>query len=191
MRIVAPPFGDGSGANELVWKETIAQTKKLSRNWAQESSRKLQMDVNHLTLTVISLAGFGKSIEWASTTDGDQYVPPGYQMSFLKAINDTTTYMVSILLFPGWVLNLTPFRKIHVAHSQLDKYMRAMIRTEKKALENDRDYQSSKAKGNLLTAIMRASATEAQVGSKEYSNRKHGFTEDEVMGNLFIYLLAG
>jgi hypothetical protein len=45
----------------------------------------------------------------------------------------------------------------------------------------------------LLTAVLRASASEAAESNKETDSKdkKQAFTEDEVMGNLFVYLLGG
>ncbi|OCL05914.1 cytochrome P450 [Glonium stellatum] len=192
VRITAPPFGDMSGANELVWMETLYQTRLLSEAWSQETPRELQMDVNSLTLAVISLAGFGRRVNWTSNSEQEKDIPRGYKMSFLKAINDTTANMVPILMLPGWLLNLTPLREAHVAHAQLDKYLREMIRVEKRKIGDNADYQSTTARGNLLTAVLRAATSEAQPGNKKADlGRKEAFTEDEVMGNLFIYLLAG
>ena len=180
-----------SGVNELVWQETLHQTRRLCDRWSKQYSHQLDMDVNSLTLGVISLAGFGKKVNWLNGVDQEQ-VPPGYKLSFLKAISDTTSYMVAILLCPGWLLNLSPLRKAHIAHAQLDKYLRQMIREEKSGLENDASYQNSNARSNLLSAVIRASRTEARIDSqKTGSTRKDMLTEDEVMGNLFIYLLAG
>lgn len=195
VRITAPAFGDMSGANELVWNETLYQTRRLSQAWLQqEPPRQLQMDVNFITLSVISLAGFGKRLHWTSNDGIDKDIPKGYKLGFLKALHDTTLYMVAILVIPGWLLNLTPLRKAHVAHMQLDKYLREMIRVEKKSIEDSADHQSSDTRGNLLTAVMRASYSEEKTNIPTMSgaqNRKQAFTEDEVMGNLFIYLLAG
>lgn len=68
VRNTAPSFGDMSGANELVWNETIYQTRQLSQAWSQhETPQPLQMDVNSLTLSVISLAGFGKRLRQRNT----------------------------------------------------------------------------------------------------------------------------
>ncbi|KAI9878966.1 MAG: hypothetical protein M1830_010020 [Pleopsidium flavum] len=193
VRITAPPFGDMSGANDLVWNETMSQTRLLMNSWSQHTSRELQLDVNGLTLAVISLAGFGKRLDWTSNSgDTNKSIPPGYKLSFLKAISDTTGHMIAILLLPNWLLRLTPLRKAALAHTQLDKYMREMIRAEKIKIRENKDHQSASARGNLLTSVMNASASEAAASIKAGGHiRKEAFTEDEVMGNLFIYLLAG
>jgi len=70
--------------------------------------------------------------------------------------------------------------------------MRNMIRTEKDSIRSNEEYQSVSARGNLLTSVMRASALDAATSAKVGGHkRKEAFSEDEVMGNLFIYLLAG
>lgn len=81
---------------------------------------------------------------------------------------------------------MTSMKEIAVAHGELEKYMREMIRTETANLSKDSEYQSADAKGNLLTSVLRASAFEAKA-----AGRKQAFSEDEVLGNLFLYLLAG
>lgn len=148
------------------------------------------MDVNSLSLAVISLAGFGKHLDWAGRSDGDVNIPKGYKMSFLKAINDTTAFTVAILPLPAWFLNLTPMKKAATANQQLDKYMREMIRAEKFEISKNADYQNKNARGNLLTAVLKASASES-ARKGESGCLKQEFTEKEVMGNLFIYFLAG
>lgn len=168
----------------------MKQTRLLLASWAQSSSRELQLDVNALTLAVISLAGFGKPVQWSSKSEDDSKdVPRGYKLSFLRAINDTTANMIAILLLPAWLMNLTPLAKAALAHSQLDKYMRDLIRSEEMNIIKDKNHESAAARGNLLTSLLRASANEAN--SMPANSRKVAFTEDEVMGNLFIYLLAG
>jgi hypothetical protein len=192
VRITAPPFNDLSGVNDLVWQETISQTKSLMKSWSEQLSQTLQLDVAGVTLAVISLAGFGKRLEWTSnSTDPkqDPPPPPGYKLSFLRAMTGTTTNLVAILLLPAWLLNLTPLREAALAYSQLEKYMRDMIQSEKRNLAEKNDHQSEIARGNLLTSLLRVSASEGNDESTEL--KKKAFTEDEVIGNLFIFLIAG
>ena len=190
VRITAPPFNDGSGANDLVWKESMFQTRQLMDSWSEEgSNRDLSLDINKLTLGVISLTGFGERLDFAAeTSEPGKTVPPGHKLSLLSALHTVTTYMVKILLFPKWFMKMTPMAGIALAHTELEKYMRAMIQSETANLNKDAEYQSSEAKGNLLTSVLRASERE---GAASGQGRKHAFTEDEVLGNLFLYLLAG
>ena len=232
VRITAPPFGDMSGANDLVWSETMRQTRRLTSSWSSHVSRELQLDVNGLTLAVISRAGFGKPLDWTSNSldemrsksrkvttaatpttaatavdnDAQNDVPAGYKISFLRAIHDTTGNMAAILLLPRWLMRWTPLQDAALAHSQLEKYMREMIKSEKLSIRKNANHESKTSRGNLLTSVLRASASEAAEEKKKKEEaevgrmgeapaakkaRKEAFTDDEVMGNLFIYLLAG
>ncbi|CAG8952971.1 hypothetical protein HYFRA_00003161 [Hymenoscyphus fraxineus] len=192
VRITAPPLGDSSGVNELVWNETMCQTRTLLRQWEQESPEDLHEDINALTLAVISLAGFGKKLK--SVKEQSQDIPSGFKISFLRAISDTTSFMVAILVFPAWLLKITPLAKAHLAHAQLDKYLRAMLAEESVAIESGGNVKSKGPKGNLLQTVLKSAYDvlqedkQQEIGEK---GKKVGFTQDEVLGNLFIYLLAG
>lgn len=190
VRITAPPFNDHSGVNSLVWRETLYQTRHLSESWAKSAPDNIDVDINSLTLSIISLAGFGRRLEWRNSSDADEDIPAGYRISFLRAINDTVRYMVFILLFPRWLLSVSPWSNAAVAHAELDKYLREIIRGQKKKLSADIDYRDAVSRGNLLTAVVRASILDSRSSEEPTKNLK-GFTEDETMGNLFVYLLAG
>ncbi|KAE8143180.1 putative cytochrome P450 oxidoreductase [Aspergillus pseudotamarii] len=195
LRITAPPLSDGSGVNDLVWTETMRQTRNLLPKWEQESPGNLHEDVNALTLAVISLAGFGKKLD--SVTEQTQDIPSGYKISFLRAITDTTAFMVAILVFPAWLLRVSPLAKATLAHAELDKYLRAMIQEEREALDSGGSVASRGPSGNLMQTLLKSSYDVAQEkqqqqkGAPSEPSKKHAFTESEVLGNLFIYLLAG
>lgn len=159
-------------------------------SWSNEgSTRDLSLDINRLTLGVISYTGFGQRLEFSTEiTDSTSTNPPGFKLSLLHALHTVVTYMVKILIVPKWLMKITPMANIALAHTELEHYMRAMIKSETAKVEKDAEYQSSDAKGNLLTSLLRASAKEGAALGK---GRKHAFTEDEVLGNLFLYLLAG
>lgn len=183
VRITAPPFSDGSGANELVWRETTRQANRLADKWELERPDDIFRDINSLTLAVISLAGFGKK----QTQD----VPEGYEISFLHALSDVTTYMLQILVFPVWLLSISPYARAALAKRQLESYMQEMIRREKASIESGEDVKTG-PRGNLLKSVMQASHFNSRSASTDGDDSLgRGFSEEEVMGNLFVYLLAG
>lgn len=184
VRITAAPFSEVSGVNSLVWNETLAQTRLIMSSWSQGIDQEQELDCNELTLAVISRAGCGRESKWH---------PPGYLISFYDAFHDTTNYLIAILLAPGWLLRAMGLAKAALAHSQLDKYLRTMIRDEEKNIRRNVNHESKTARGNLLTSLLRVSASDAAVAEKAKTNedRKTAMTEDEIMGNLWIYLLAG
>ena len=115
-------------------------------------------------------------------------------MSFLKSIQETVDHMVAILLLPKWLMRLCHLREAALAHSQFEKYMREIIREEKQKLSENKNYESKAARCNLLTSVLRASAAEGASHGKaidDEEGKKRAFTEDEVMGNISLFLMAG
>jgi len=143
---------------------------------------------------VISFAGYGKRVDWTSSSTSAETIPSGYTMSFLKAIQETVDHMVAILLLPKWLMRLTHLREAALAHGQFDKYLRRIIREDKQEFSENKNYEAKAARGNLLTSVLRASAMEGAAGRKagdDEEGKKRAFTEDEVMGNVSIFLMAG
>ncbi|TGJ85045.1 hypothetical protein E0Z10_g3720 [Xylaria hypoxylon] len=187
LRITAPSFSESTGINELVWQETTRQTKLLMDNWTKGLTKKLEEDVGAMTLGVISLAGFGKRVE--SVHEQSKDVEAGFEISFLTGLQLIARHIFAVLVFPTWFLDWTPWAQASLAKRQLEKYLRAMIRNGSKPLAPD----DSIAKGSvtLLDSIVGTAREDAQNTQNQLKGKRHGFTENEVMGNLFIYLLAG
>lgn len=171
-----------------MWKEAASQARQLTEAWSKEGTkRSLSHDVNQLTLGVIAYTGFGKKLDFRTeVADSKNEISKGYTLSLHHALHLVTTYMVMILLIPKWIMNMTWMKEIVLAHKELEKCMREMIKTETANLSKDSEHQTTQAKGNLLTSVLHASAKEAAG-----TGRKQAFSEEEVLGNLFLYLLAG
>jgi cytochrome P450 len=183
-KVTLPPFGESN--NRLVWSETFRQTEFLMQAWTQRRSKELKADMYQLTLNIIAAAGFGKQLEW-----DDNDVPAGHELSFLEAMTGVVQYLVHILLLPKWLLRNSPWNAAARAHTEFEHYVRDLIAAEKEGIWKDANY-NGRAKGNLLTSVLRASAEEAASSRLlEKSSKKTYFTDDEVLGNAFIFLLAG
>lgn len=177
-----------------MWNETKLQTRRLTAAWHKGIVSSLQLDVNGLTLAVIAKAGFGHELEWKEELGvSANCIPPGYTISFLEAMTTTVFNMIPVLLLPRWLMYISPLRQAAIAHNEFERYVRQMIREEKRKIDESRGYESASARGNLLTSVLRASADEATKSGKPgvRNSKKQAFTETEVMGNLFLYLLAG
>ena len=123
----------------------------------------------------------------------EKVVPNGHKMSFLEAMTITMVHMIPVLLLPRWIMYISPLRNAATAHSEFEKYVREMIREEKRNISEQKSSESALARGNLLTSVLRASAGLAPSDDKPegLTSKKQAFTENEVMGNLFLLLLAG
>lgn len=184
LRITATPLGEEM--NSLVWSETIRQTKLLVASWTSGRSSGLKMDVYTLTLNVMSYAGFGQKAEWAI---GDNAVAVGHKLSLVSSVFGVVTYLPHILLMPKWLLARSPWRKAHQSYVELDMYMREYLAREKKALLNGTEV-GELAKGNFLTAVLRASMASGNEKTAMYNGRT-SLTDDEITGNTFMFMLAG
>ncbi|KAH8894582.1 putative cytochrome P450 oxidoreductase [Thozetella sp. PMI_491] len=202
IRITAPSFSDGSGVNELVWEETMYQSRRLSRLLAKNPDRDMRMDIRGLTLAVISRAAFAKPIyhDEGEEETGSDAIPEGYSMSFQQAMYLTTAHLLTILILPRWLissplLKYTPLRQTHIAYNNLGRYIRDIIAQERRQLYADKNHESSVAKGNVLTAILRASISDSQTAGKSDAAslgvRKEAFNDEEVLGNLYVFLVGG
>ena len=184
VRVTAPPFGEAN--NHLVWTETFRQLEFLTSSWSKGGSDNLKNDIYLLTLNIIVAAGFGQQLDW---TENNKKIPNGHNMSFLASVTGTVTYIVHILLMPKWLLSRSLWKKGYESHVEFEKYMRELIAAETEKVSQDVRYEGGQ-KGNLLTAVLKASAQEARNNGQEKS-RKTYFDDDEVLGNAFMFLLAG
>ena len=171
----------------------MTQTRQMLGGIRNQERTDVQSQINALTLSVISLAGFGRQTDPFSpnqTTKASLH--RGHRLSFSQALHETVRHMVFILLLPRWLLYCSPLRIAGLAHSELERYMRSMIRRNLQEDTENNEGMRGPAHGNLLNSILQHSAMEAAAAEKiESQKKKQAFTEEEVMGNLFVYLLAG
>ncbi|KAI0279053.1 cytochrome P450 [Russula aff. rugulosa BPL654] len=174
-KIAAPAFSEKN--NKLVWDETIHIMMDLFDNvWGDRS----EVVVDHcvdvtlpIALFVISVAGFGRRVTWTS----DTVVPPGHQMTFKDALHILSTNLVLKIVVPDWAINLTKqTRKVGLAFTELKKYMLEMV-------EARRDVDKVEERYDLFSGLL--DATQDETGGKA------ALSDDELMGNMFIFLLAG
>ncbi|KAI4198075.1 MAG: hypothetical protein LQ350_005516 [Teloschistes chrysophthalmus] len=190
-RITAPPFNEGN--NRLNWSETLRQTQSLSDAWSRHCLRDLHLDIHSLTLNIISCAGFGLRQEWVNETIGNhESIPDGHSMGFLQAITTVVKHIVPILLLPTKLMLYTPLRNGAMAYLEFERYMRAVIDTEKRKVDANADYENLDSRGNLLTAMLKVSASEARnTPGDTKPTKKTTFSDDEILGNAFMFFLAG
>lgn len=184
LRITATPLGEEM--NSLVWSETSRQTKLLVASWGSGRSSGLKMDVYTLTLNVMSYAGFGQKAKWAI---GDNAVPVGHKLSLVSSVYGVVAYLPHILLMPKWLLARSPWWKAYQSYVELNTYMQEYLAREKKALLDGTE-SGELAKGNFLTAVLRSSMASSNEKSATYNGRTC-LTDDEIMGNTFMFMLAG
>ncbi|KIK59167.1 hypothetical protein GYMLUDRAFT_44922 [Collybiopsis luxurians FD-317 M1] len=170
-KIAAPAFNDKN--NKLIWDETIRIMGDLFENvWGAQDSVVVDHAVNitlPIALFVLGAAAFGRRISWKD----DEGIPPNHEMTFKGAIHEVSTNAFVKLFVPEWAMGMTAFtRKVRLAFEELDRYMLEMI-------WNRRNAEKKEEKDDLLANLLDASSDDPS------------FTDRELTGNIFIFLVAG
>jgi len=173
--ITAPAFSERN--TRLVWDETIRIMFDLFDNvWGD----KPEIVVDHcvditlpIALFVIGVAGFGRRVTWTS----DLIVPPGHQMTFKDALHVSSANMFLKLVLPNWTMNLTErTRKLNLAINELRQYMVELVDSRRNAETKEERY-------DLFSGLLDAAQGDLDGGT--------AITEQELIANTFIFLLAG
>ncbi|KAI9197172.1 cytochrome P450 [Polychytrium aggregatum] len=181
-KIVSPHFSETN--NLLVHHETQRLVAEMCEEWettavrAPDSPDEFQVnvsqDMSRLTLFVFSAAGFGRKFSWSVRDQPDE----GHRYSFEQVIGLVLKNLALNFFLPKWIFKLPidPFRTIGRQFDEFEQYVRRMARQAQD--------QVSEKPDNLLEAIVGASVQDDEHNAVR-------LTEDEVVGDIFIFLLAG
>ncbi|OCH86802.1 cytochrome P450 [Obba rivulosa] len=176
-KISAPAFSERN--NKLVWDETINVMSDLFNNvWGEKE----QIEVDHIVdltvpiaLYIIGIAGFGRRMSWSD----EEGPAPGHKLTFKDALHTVSTDLFLKVVCPGWLLKLGPTERIrhfHTAYDELERYMHGMVRARKQSEKKEERY-------DLFSSLLDANEDE--------SDGKTKLSDEELVGNIFIFLIAG
>ncbi|KAG9083983.1 hypothetical protein FRC06_004287, partial [Ceratobasidium sp. 370] len=178
---------------KLVWSETAFVMEKLFKKWDAEQGQEVHIDkinatTEALTLMVISSAGFGQRMSWDK--DPKKILPPGYAVSFQQAATIVARNILSRLTTPtwaeGWSRNT---RTMATGYRDFGKYLQDMVESYRREGKLNQDITGTSTlqqapTDDLFKIIMAANEGETKEDGK-------GFTNEEVTGNAFVFLMAG
>lgn len=179
-RITTPPFNERNSGH--VWKESLRQATGMLKHWTATVKGGIEStsrDTLTLALHVLTSAGFGKSYEFES---GVTAIPKGHTMSYRDALHTVLSNIFStiILVSTGIPAAVLPRSMIEVitAINEFRGYMVEMVEEERASIQQEAE------KDNLLSVLVRM--------SEEYGAKgRNGLSDEEILGNMFIYNLAG
>ncbi|KAL2833624.1 cytochrome P450 [Aspergillus pseudoustus] len=203
LRITLPSFGEG--VHRLVWAETLRQGKMLTDTWLTSTEpRSLQDNIYALTCNVMSCVAFGKTADWTPTgcRSSSSAAPApsrkvesdsSHTMSLAEAVVRFIPNLGLILLTPSWLLRWVS-HGVWVAYVEFEQYVDELLASERAKLAKELSPGSSAsevtssgngkaAHMNLLAAVVRSNAVKEE--------GKVQLLDEEVKGNVFIFLLAG
>lgn len=206
-KATSPPFTEKN--NHLVWAETIDQASDMLASWlgpdgkGNQTVHRVMDDTMRLSLYVISRAGFGRKLKWPAADSkvdvDDGYVDlskiqnhqddkdAGHSMSYTYAIHCLLDNILLQLVMPRWLMARLPVkavRKADEAYQEWGNYMKEAV-SSKKALLKKSD--GSKESMDILGQLVKGQV--ASEGSK--SAKDSTLTDSEILGNMFVLILAG
>ncbi|KIW62438.1 hypothetical protein PV04_10611 [Phialophora macrospora] len=194
-KITVPPFNEQNSA--LVWRETAEQADQMLEVWSKaEYVTTTQGDVHAVALNVLCGAGFGLHSSFVDTrapvSDGQSQLRLGYRQSLQTLLANIVQLVLLSLLKKAGIpqyMFVGGMRRIALAYEEFKGYMMEMLEKEKAAFE-----QGDLTRHNLMSALVRASEQSQRAArtSKESPDMSAaGLSDEEVLGNLFIFNLAG
>lgn len=151
-----------------------------------------------LSLHVISRAGFGVRLEWPHE-EGKNQIPNGHTLSYKQALENLLVNIIVVMLTPKWILRYSPFKLHKVANEayvEWGKYMREMYQEKLNEVKfgaktDGLDLMGALVKGAGITTESLNEDSYADLGKPTSSRNKQLLTDDEILGNAFVFILAG
>ena len=203
-KITSPPFTEKN--NHLVWKETLDQSRAMVDSWFgtdKKQSRTIMTmadDAMRLSLHIISRAGFGVALSWpgaedtktkAKATTASEVLGEGHVMSYIEALGTLLHNIISVIAVPRFLLKNLPFKatkQAYTSYVEWGKYMKEMFDEKKAQILAGEEGESM----DLMIAMLKGAGVRAQDSAqKDGKPVEQTLTDEEILGNAFVFILAG
>ncbi|KAH7338266.1 614/534 cytochrome P450 [Rhizoctonia solani] len=175
-RIAAPAFSDKN--NRLVWDTAKGFVEQGINTW-ETNKPTIIHDVrkdftSQLSLCIIAKAAFGQDI-----SVGNDAITTGHKLSFRDALLTASKSLHLPLILPSWAWKLREgWSQAKQAHDELRLYLREMI-AARRELKQQQIQELLDRKYDLFNQLIYARDVDDML------------TEDELIGNVFLFLLGG
>ncbi|KAJ7118625.1 cytochrome P450 [Mycena crocata] len=193
-RVANPAFNEAS--NAFVWMETV----RVINEWFAEMDGKANAessvtidaveDLVQVTLLVIASAGFGRRASWQE--DSSTKPPPGHQVAFRAAVSTALEHLFVKALTPAWLIALSERVKLpfigplltntNASFEALRLHMVDLVSLSRAWVVGGK---VSNMDAGLLRNLVEANMTQAD----DVHHKK--LTDEELLSNIFTFLLAG
>ena len=194
-KIVGQPFSEKN--NHLVWKETLDQSQAMINSWfgsnkeRSKSIRTLADDAMRLSLHVISKAGFGVTMTWPGTPDDDKRgsapsdLKHGHTMTYTEALGSLLHNIILTIAVPKLLLQYLPFKTTKISYTsytEWGQYMQEMLNEKKAQIMAGEEGETM----DLMIAMLKGAGV-----AKDGKQTTQALTNEEILGNAFVFILAG
>ncbi|KAH7231527.1 hypothetical protein NW759_015329 [Fusarium solani] len=210
-KVLSPSFNEKN--NAMVFKEAVYQAKSMLRKWMGKADGEgvvelgdMQLDAMRLALHVISRVGLGLRLLWpgdetTENSDVKQSVynslepSEGHSMSFEGALSTLLENVAWVHLVPGWILKRLPLKPANLAHESYTNWKKYMSELFVDKLDETRRGKHGDGM-DIMRALAMASVEGQALGPSPSPTEKAELPQSvlsnaEVMGNTFIFILAG
>ncbi|KAJ3270354.1 hypothetical protein HDV01_007879 [Terramyces sp. JEL0728] len=172
-KFVSPQFSERNTI--LVHQEAVRTCQQMMDHWETSGEINGMIDVTvdlfYLALGVISAASFGTRLNWV---DNPEDKPPGYHQTLKQSLTFVSHNLFKFILTPNFAYNL-PIKSLQLQKQNFDEfhsYLKGFVAWARKPENID--------KSNLLSSMVKACQGDSDT-----------FTEEELVGNIFIFMFAG
>ena len=126
-----------------------------------------------LALHVIMGAGYGVPFTWDKVSDEPW---PNHRMSFKQAVLGLIEHLLAIVIIPKtlWQLPFQRMRTMERNYQEFGQYLRDLL--DRPQIQSSGDENRGE---NLISALVKSAEMDK------------GLTDDQVLGNAFMFLVAG
>ena len=182
-KLTATPFNEQK--SPLVWQESLRQAKDMLKSWCAAGYNGFSTtpdDTRTLALHVLTYVAFQKSYPFASVSKTS--IKDENSMTYRDALAIILSNAFTVLVLPLSTFTL-PFGKkwnqIGWAIHYFRSYMTKQMKDEQELLRTGKA-----GTGTLVSNLVRASAE-----SSKQSSGMGPLTEEEILGNIFVFNFAG
>lgn len=178
--------------SKTVFSESIHQTTSLlgevvADGKAGETTRIFDM-MKKITINVLSGAGMGTSVEWRD--NANEKPSPGFKMTYIEAVKCVIDNVAGPIILPQWFLSNYPsfmpgyktLKALSYAIMEFPIHTRNLLDQERLRTVA----AHGEARSNIMSQMLHASE-QVDVDKKGIK----ALSEDEMLGNLFLFTAAG
>ncbi|KIW83245.1 hypothetical protein Z517_02490 [Fonsecaea pedrosoi CBS 271.37] len=186
-RLIAPNINEKISG--LVFGESCRQTREMLASYVDDLkgvTDDTMRGMKQIAINVLGVAGFGISQPWKEEKSSR---PKGYRTTYMEATRTVVENIIEAAVLPAKLLTLPIFAPawqiIGHAKNEFPVHTREMLENERK-LQRD----SPEPRSNLMSMLVRLADSSQPQGDADSKNTQ-GLSEEEILGNLFIFTSAG
>ena len=182
----------------VVWEESARQAREMLEIVGGGKERNnVAEGLKVVAINVLARAGYGLRSSWnghdeevsAEKNELWQSRQEGMALNYIEATRLAVDHVLEVAVLPAWLCTLSwmpkGLQRIGHAITEFPVHTKGML---------ERERQKPSEKVNLLSMLVKES--DSQVSTSEEKGEKQigtgaGLSEDEIMGNLFVFTAAG